>query len=300
MQDLTVSGVRIPRLVYGTAWKEARTEALVSAALRAGFRGIDTANQRKHYHEAGVGAALQEALARGDVAREDVFVQTKFTHLRGQARSASEGADAPAGASSDHRLPYDPAAPVATQVAQSMQSSLQHLGVERVDAYVLHGPSIASGLAPADLAAWRAMEEEHAAGRARLLGVSNVTLAQLKLLCDAARVPPSVVQNRTLVLPEADHATRAFCHERGIVYEGFSLLTAAPQLIGHPLVQEAADATGLPRAAMLLRLWAELGMVVLTGTTDPEHMAADLAAFAAEVPREIRDGFVRLANARTG
>src|SRR5688572_9311594 len=92
---VTKDGVRVPRLLYGTAWKEARTSPLVTAALQAGFRGIDTANQRKHYHEVAVGEAVQAAIKEGLVQREDLFLQTKFTHIGGQ----------------DHRLPYDPAAP---------------------------------------------------------------------------------------------------------------------------------------------------------------------------------------------
>src|SRR5580704_293527 len=102
----------IPDFVYGTAWKENRTAALSELALRVGFRGIDTANQRRHYVEAGVGEALAAAYRAGAVTRADVFLQTKFTYRPGQ----------------DHRLPYDPAARLAVQVAQSMASSLEHLG----------------------------------------------------------------------------------------------------------------------------------------------------------------------------
>src|SRR4051794_28264122 len=119
---LAIRGVRVPGLLYGTAWKEDATEALAFGALTTGFRGIDTANQRKHYDEAGVGRALARALAAG-LRRDQLFVQTKFTHAGGQ----------------DHRLPYDAAAPIAEQVAQSFASSLAHLGVDRVDSLVLHG-----------------------------------------------------------------------------------------------------------------------------------------------------------------
>ena len=88
-----VQGVRVPRFMYGTAWKEHRTEGLTRLALEVGFRGIDTANQRQHYFEAGVGAAI----AAAGIARDELFLQTKFTDVRGQ----------------DHRLPYDPDAPLA-------------------------------------------------------------------------------------------------------------------------------------------------------------------------------------------
>ena len=92
----------IPDFIYGTAWKEDRTPALVDLALRMGFRGIDTANQRRHYFEEGVGQGLDAAYRRGLVTRDDLFLQTKFTYQRGQ----------------DHRLPYDPAASLSAQVAQ--------------------------------------------------------------------------------------------------------------------------------------------------------------------------------------
>src|SRR5262249_33050458 len=149
-------------------------------ALRQGFRGIDTANQRKHYDEAAVGRAIAAAVAAGVVARDDLFVQTKFTFRRGQ----------------DHRLPYDPDAPLAVQVEQSFASSLEHLGVGVIDGYLLHGPSKAGRLTEDDVAVWRAMEAIHDSGRARLLGVSNVTAEQLYVLCRWARVGPHFVQNR--------------------------------------------------------------------------------------------------------
>ena len=168
---LSIEGLRVPRFLYGTAWKEDATQRLTELALHQGFRGIDTANQRRHYHEAAVGQALATSIASGQIARDDLFLQTKFTFRRGQ----------------DHRLPYDPDAPIPTQVEQSFASSLQHLGIERIDAYLLHGPTQRAGLAPDDWAAWGAMEALHDRGRARLLGISNVTLEQLRVLREGSR-----------------------------------------------------------------------------------------------------------------
>src|SRR6185369_13674797 len=110
-----------PQIIYGTAWKEECTAALVRMALDAGFRAIDTANQRKHYFEAAVGEAVHAAVEDGIVERSDVFLQTKFTFVNGQ----------------DHRLPYDPKASLTQQVEQSFASSLEHLGVSYIDSYVL-------------------------------------------------------------------------------------------------------------------------------------------------------------------
>src|SRR5205807_532609 len=109
-----IDGVAVPRFLYGTAWKEDQTERLTALALQQGFRGIDTANQRRHYHEAAVGQAVAAAVGRRQVRREELFLQTKFTSRCGQ----------------DHRLPYDPEAPVPAQVEQSFASSLEHLRTE--------------------------------------------------------------------------------------------------------------------------------------------------------------------------
>jgi len=252
----------MPPLLYGTAWKEDRTEALVARALEAGFRGIDTANQRKHYHEAGVGAALRQALADGSLRRDELFVQTKFTFQAGQ----------------DHRLPYDPTAAIGRQVEQSLTSSLEHLGLEHVDALVLHGPSGRRGLAEADREAWNAMADLARQGIVRAIGVSNVSAEQLAELHRGSSAKPSVVQNRTLVYPGADGATRAFCRDNGIRYQGFSLLTAAPALLRHPVVHAAASRLHATPAQVVLGFWMGHGVVVLTGTTSEAHMQDDLEA----------------------
>ncbi|HEV2971040.1 MAG TPA: aldo/keto reductase, partial [Pirellulales bacterium] len=178
-RSLSIDGVQVPRVLYGTAWKEDKTQRLTELALQHGFRGIDTANQRRHYDEAAVGWAVSAAIESGLLVRDDLFLQTKFTFRRGQ----------------DHRLPYDPGASIAVQVEQSFASSLQHLGVKMIDSYLLHGPMQRTGLTGADWAAWRAMELIHDSGRTRLLGASNVTLEQLQRLCQDARVRPRFVQN---------------------------------------------------------------------------------------------------------
>lgn len=260
---LLIDGVRVPRFLYGTAWKEDRTRDLTAAALRAGFRGIDTANQRKHYHEAAVGEAVRDAVAAGLVTREDLFLQTKFTFRPGQ----------------DDRLPYDPAAPMSEQVRQSLDSSLAHLGTGVIDSFVLHGPSRRDGLGPADREAWRAMEDAHAAGRVRLLGASNVTAAQVAELCDFARVRPRFVQNRCYASAGWDAAVRGVCAANGVTYQGFSLLTANAGVLRGAAVAAAARRHGRTPAQVVFRFALEVGMVPLTGTSDPRHMAEDLDVF---------------------
>ncbi|MEC9253810.1 MAG: aldo/keto reductase, partial [Candidatus Thermoplasmatota archaeon] len=127
-----------PAFIYGTAWKEQHTAGLVELALKQGFRGIDTANQRRHYFEAAAGEAIAREIAAGTVTREELFLQTKFTHRPGQ----------------DQRLPYDPRAPVSEQVRQSCVSSFEHLHTDYLDSYLLHGPSQRPGLAEQDWEAW--------------------------------------------------------------------------------------------------------------------------------------------------
>jgi diketogulonate reductase-like aldo/keto reductase len=251
-----------PDFLYGTAWKEDRTAALTELALRTGFRGIDTANQRRHYVEAGVGQGLAAAYRAGVVGREDVFLQTKFTYLGGQ----------------DHRLPFDPRADLTTQVAQSMASSLEHLGTDHVDSYVLHGPASSRGWSDADVETWAAMVRERAAGHARRLGVSNVSLRHLEQLVASGAEPPAYVQNRCFARLGWDREVRAFCARHGIVYQGFSLLTANPEVLRHPLVGRLAARGGVTPAQVVFRFAQAVGMLPLTGTSDPEHMRQDLAS----------------------
>jgi diketogulonate reductase-like aldo/keto reductase len=247
--------------LYGTAWKEDATERCVIAALEAGFRGIDTANQRKHYHEAGVGRALESAYARGLVTRDEVFLQTKFTPRHGQ----------------DHRLPYDARASLTDQVAQSFQRSLEHLGAAMLDSYVLHGPTEPARLAPADWEVWRAMESLHEAGRTRYLGISNVNLDQLRELADGARVAPHFVQNRCFARTRWDADVRALCKDLGITYQAFSLLTANGPIARDPRFAAIVRRADKTPAQVVFRFAQQVGMLPLTGTTDPAHMREDLA-----------------------
>lgn len=247
----------LPRFLYGTAWKEDATEQLVRLALEAGFRGIDTANQRRHYFEAGVGAAVSGAIRDGLVTREELFLQTKFTYTDSQ----------------DHRIPFDPRADPATQVQQSFASSLEHLRVDAIDSYVLHGPSRRRGLGAVDWEVWRAME----ALETRFLGISNVSLDQLDELCSGASVQPKFVQNRCYARFGWDREVRAFCRARGIVYQGFSLLTANVRELNLPAFRAIVARTGRTPAQVVFRFAVQVGMLPLTGTTDPEHMREDLA-----------------------
>jgi diketogulonate reductase-like aldo/keto reductase len=192
-----------------------------------------------------------------------LFLQTKFTFRAGQ----------------DHRLPYDPGAPISQQVEQSFASSLEHLGSEFIDSYILHGPVQRAGLTGADLEAWRAMEAIRDSGRTRLVGISNVTLEQLQSLHRHARIKPHFVQNRCYAARGWDRRVRQFCVANGIAYQGFSLLTANRDAMASPELVRIARRHGRTVSQIVFRFALEMGMIPLTGTTDAGHMKADLETF---------------------
>jgi diketogulonate reductase-like aldo/keto reductase len=277
---MLLDGIRVPRFLYGTAWKEDATQRLTELALKQGFQGIDTANQRRHYDEAAVGRAITASIESGLVVRDELFVQTKFTFRGGQ----------------DHRLPYDEHAPVAVQVQQSFAKSLAHLGIETIDSYLLHGPTTRSGLTAADWAAWKAMEDIHDSGRVRWIGVSNVTLEQLEELCRRARVRPRFVQNRCYAVRGWDFRIRQFCAANDVTYQAFSLLTANRAVMALPELARIAQRHGCTPAQVIFRFALDAGMIPLTGTTSASHMRADLDVFGFHLePEEVEwlDGLGR-------
>jgi diketogulonate reductase-like aldo/keto reductase len=258
---LSSAGVAVPRLIYGTAWKKERTAELVARALRAGFRGIDTACQPKHYHEPGVGEALA-VVAREGLSRSELFLQSKFSPLPAQ---------------DPDNIPYDPGASIAEQVEQSFAVSLRNLGVDTLDSLILHSPY------PEDsdtLEAWGAMERLFDQGLVRQLGVSNCyEPKRFERLWRAARIKPAALQNRFHAKTQYDQALRAFCRDKNIVYQSFWTLTANPHILAAPAVTEIAEKYGRTSAQVFFHYLTQSGMACLTGTSSPEHMAQDLAIF---------------------
>jgi diketogulonate reductase-like aldo/keto reductase len=259
-------------LIYGTAWKKDTTARLVETAVKAGFRAIDTANQPRHYQEPLVGDALK-ALASEGFSRDSLFVQTKFTPLNGQ----------------DHRVPYDPEAPLKEQVRQSFESSLQHLETDFIDSYLLHGPYTYPGLGDEDWEVWGAIEELHTSRRAGMIGISNVNALQLAMLLERAEIKPMAVQNRCFANRGWDRQVRGICQAHGIMYQGFSLLTANPHVLHHPDVISIAMRLGVHAEQVIFRFAMQIGMTPLTGTTNAHHMQEDLRVSEIELtPAEVR------------
>lgn len=264
----TYNNVSIPSLMYGTAWKKQKTTEMVELAIKCGFTAIDTANQLIHYQEALVGHALMVAMQ--SKSRDQFFIQTKFTSVNGQ----------------DHRTPYDASAPVKAQVYQSFESSLKHLHVNVIDSYVLHGPYSRNGLTDSDWQVWSAMEDLYNQKKTRIIGISNVTSLQLEQLCAGASVKPAVVQNRCYAVTGWDMAVRDICKAEGIIYQGFSLLTANPDVLRSREVQSIAKRLGATPAQVVFRFCMDVGMLPLTGTCSELHMNEDLAAEQLELTAE--------------
>jgi len=258
-------GVRMPRIIYGTAWKQERTAALVEQAIEAGFRGIDTACQPKHYHEAGVGEGVAACLKRG-LDRDELYLQTKFTPLNGQ---------------DPQRLPYDANASLSDQVAQSFQTSLKNLQTHYLDCLVLHSP-LANQREMQEV--WQAMERIFHDGGAKQLGISNCyNLKQLEELYRAAEVKPAVIQNRFYADTQYDHSIRDFCCQHQVIYQSFWTLTANPGVLAHATLQNLAAQYRRSAAQVFYRYLTQIGIIPLSGTSSAEHMREDLAIFEFEL-----------------
>ena len=249
----------VPSFMYGTAWKKVATARCVQLAVTAGFRAIDTANQLIHYDEASVGEALRMLAADG-LERHELFLQSKFTSLDGQ----------------DHRTPYDPSADLTTQVGQSFDSSLAHLGTDYLDSYLLHAPFQRGPLGRADWEVWSAMERLCESRKTRMIGISNVTAPQLAQLCQQAALKPMMVQNRCYAVLGWDMEVREICRSTGIIYQGFSLLTANRQVLADGDVRAMARRLNTGPAQVIFRFAMQVGMLPLTGTTNEAHMKEDL------------------------
>tara|TARA_Y100001954_G_scaffold117829_1_gene127286 strand:- start:131 stop:955 length:825 start_codon:yes stop_codon:yes gene_type:complete len=252
----------ISQIIYGTAWKEDRTPELVDLAIQKGFRAFDTANQPKHYQEDLVGQALQEAFSKG-LKREDFFIQTKFTPQGGH----------------DHRIPYSLDKQLPERVQESFASSLRNLGVETLDSYLLHGPHSFPGLCKEDMEVWKSLEDIYKSGRTKSIGVSNVNMQQLETLCELSSVTPMVVQNRCYADRAWDQEVRDFCKQYSILYQGFSLLTANPSVYKIREIGQLASKYKVTIGQLIFRFSSQIGVIPLTGTTDPIHMEEDLKIF---------------------
>jgi diketogulonate reductase-like aldo/keto reductase len=277
-QDFLTSayGVRMPRIIYGTAWKKERTAALVVQAIGLGFRGIDTAGQPKHYNEAGVGDGIAACLHHG-IDRSELYLQSKFSPVSGQ---------------DPMHIPYDPNAELGEQVAQSFQASLKNLKTSYLDCLILHSP-LANH--KQTMEAWQAMERLFHSGGAKQLGISNCyDLRQFELLYQDAEIKPAVIQNRFYAETGYDRAIRDFCREHRIIYQSFWTLTANPHILTDPVLQTLAMKYRCSAAPIFFRYLSQIGIIPLTGTTSERHMREDLDIFDSELDSDECDAIESL------
>jgi diketogulonate reductase-like aldo/keto reductase len=236
-------GTEIPLLGLGV-WQvpEGREcEDAVGWALEAGYRHIDTA--QAYGNERSVGRALRDS----GVPREEVFITTKFFPRH-----------------------QDPAA--------EAERSLERLGVEFVDLYIIHWPE------GGPTWAWDGMQRARESGHARSIGVSNFSIAELDELIAVADVAPTVDQVQFSPFEYRRRLLEA-CEERGVVIEAYSPLGTGRHL-GDRTVAEIADRLGRTPAQVLIRWSVQRELVVLPKSTHRERIAQNAEVFDFTLPGE--------------
>jgi diketogulonate reductase-like aldo/keto reductase len=215
------------------------TRAAVAAALAAGYRHVDTA--AVYRNEADVGAAIRTS----GLAPESVWVTTKLAN-------ADQGA---------------------ATARRAFEASLRRLGLDRVDLYLLHWPH------ELRLESWGVLEQLHAEGLARSIGVSNFLVRHLDELLARASVPPAVNQielSPFLYRTRADTLRR--CAEAGIVLQAYSPLTKGRRL-DDPTLARIASEVGRTPAQVLIRWSLQKGFVVLPRSSNAARIAENAAVF---------------------
>lgn len=241
-----LDGNEIPLLGFGT-WPLDDDEAFaaVAAALRSGYRLVDTA--ARYENEAGVGRAI----AASGLPRSEVFVTTKL-------RGAQHGYDA---------------------TVAGLDESLARLALDHVDLYLIHWPLPGMGLF---VDTWRALIDLQAVGKVRSIGVSNFTARHIETLVESTGVLPVV--NQIELHPDfAQPEMRAWHDARGIVTEAWSPLGAHSDILSHPVIAAIAAGHGRTPAQVVLRWHVQLGAVPIPKSADPERMRQNLAAFDFEL-----------------
>ncbi len=234
-------GHRIPQLGVGTlAVPDDQAQQVVTDALRAGYRHIDTASL--YGNEAGVGRAV----AGSGLARDDVFVTTKL-------HTPDQGYDA---------------------TLRAFDRSLGLLGLDHVDLYLIHWPAPARGLY---VESWRALVRIRDEGRARSIGVSNFREADLRRVIDDSGVVPAV--NQVELHPTfAQEKLRAVHHELGILTEAWSPLGNGHDL-EEPAVREVARERGRSPAQVVIRWHLQRGTALFPKSASRERLAENLDVF---------------------
>lgn len=241
-------GTELPAIGFGTARvTDGDARAMVSSAIDAGYRLIDSA--LKYGNEAEVGAAAADAIERGVVTRDELVLTSK---LPGR----------------DHG--YD-------EARRSIDGSLERLGVDRIDVYLIHWP-----LPRLDeyVDSWRAIVAARDDGQLGTIGVSNFTPEHVRRIVDATGVVPAI--NQIQVSPELPRESwRATNAAMGIVTEAWSPLGGPKGLsdAARQVFVEVADAHGVTPAQAILRWHTQTGTVPLPKSAHPGRQRQNLDAF---------------------
>lgn len=238
-------GLEIPKLGLGTWFiDDDRAGEAVAAAIRIGYRNIDTA--QAYGNERGVG----EGVRASGVAREELFVSTKL------AAEIKE---------------YD-------EAVAAIDESLAKLDIGYIDLMLIHAPQPWADFRGGDysegnLAAWRALEQAHQAGKIRAIGVSNFLQQDLENIIEHGRITPSVNQ----ILVHAGNTPTdliEYCRDRGILVEAYSPI-AHGAILDNPLVAAIAEKYGVSVPQLCIRYTLQLGTVSLPKTGNPDHMRSN-------------------------
>lgn len=235
-------GKHIPQLGLGTSpLNDEQVAPLVTAAIEAGYRHIDTAY--KYHNEKGVGKGVRDS----GIPREELFVTTKLDGTYQGSDRAIEGLD----------------------------GCLERLGLDYVDLLLIHWP-----LPQRDeyVSTWKTFERLLAEGKARSIGVSNFKPAHLERLLSETSTRPAVNQvqlNPQVTRPEQ----RAYHAAQGIVTVAYSPLGAGSDLLNHPTLTALAKKHGKTPAQVVLRWHMELGVVAIPRSSSPERIAQNLDIF---------------------
>ncbi|MBC6493705.1 aldo/keto reductase [Microbacterium sp. 4-7] len=239
------NGIEMPQLGYGVFQvPDAETTAAVAAALDAGYRSIDTA--AIYGNEAGVGRAIAES----GIPRDELFVTSKAWI-------------------SDHG--YDGA-------LRAYDASLERLGLDHLDLYLIHWPAPALATYPET---WRALESLYADGRVRAIGVSNFEPEHLARIASEGRVVPAV--NQVELHPALQNRAVAEANaQRGILTEAWSPLAQGAVLSDRSVVEIAERHERTP-AQIVLRWHLQQGRIVIPKSVTPARIAENLDVFGFEL-----------------